>query len=108
MMYYHKKNILTHPSLGKPTRFAPIPKPAPERALAPIDGTNVSRIENVAAAIKAIIAISSNFKARFSGGMTNATIATIKPSTKYLIALLTNSPMPGFIFVYNNNQEKNN
>jgi hypothetical protein len=38
-------------------------------------GTNVSKIENVAAAINAIIAISSNFKARFSGGITKATIA---------------------------------
>ena len=24
---------------GQPTKFAPIPKPAPERAVAPIDGT---------------------------------------------------------------------
>ena len=61
--------------LGKPTRLAPIPKPAPDLAEAPILGINVSKILNVAAAIKPIIATSSNFKERFSGGITKATIA---------------------------------
>ena len=44
---------------GKPTRLAPIPKPAPDRAETAIDGTYVSRIEKVAAAVRAIRATSS-------------------------------------------------
>lgn len=67
-----------------------MPKPAPERAVTAMLGRYVSRIENVAAAVKAISATSSNLR-RF-WGITKAAIATIKPSTKYLIALLTNSP----------------
>jgi hypothetical protein len=51
----------------------------------------VSRILNVAAAVKAIRIISSIFNERF--GMAKAAIATIKPSTKYLMIRLTNSPM---------------
>jgi uncharacterized membrane protein len=92
---------------GKPTILAPIPKPAPERADAPIDGVNVSSMLKEAEAIKAIVAISSYFRARFSGGITKATIATIRPSTKYLMALLINSAIAGFISVYINKQEKN-
>ena len=37
---------------GNPTRLAPIPNPAPERALTAIDGTYVSNIENVASFAK--------------------------------------------------------
>ena len=33
---------------GKPTKLAPIPKPAPERALTAIDGKYVSKMLNVA------------------------------------------------------------
>lgn len=47
---------------GNPTRLAPIPKPAPERTELPIAGTKVSRIENVHAATKANVNISSKFK----------------------------------------------
>ena len=44
---------------GKPTRLAPIPKPAPDLADTAMDGTYVSKIEKVAAAVKAISATSS-------------------------------------------------
>lgn len=44
---------------GNPTRLAPIPKPAPDRADTAIEGTYVSRIENVAAAVRAMSATSS-------------------------------------------------
>ena len=47
------------PILGKPTRLAPIPKPAPDLAETASDGTYVSRIENVAAAVRAISKTSS-------------------------------------------------
>ena len=46
---------------GNPTRLAPIPNPAPERAETAIDGTYVSNIENVAAAVNAISITSSSF-----------------------------------------------
>jgi hypothetical protein len=44
----------------------------------------------VAAAVKAIKIISSMFKERL--GIAKAAIATIKPSTRYLMILLTSSP----------------
>ena len=71
--------------LGNPTRLAPIPKPAPPLALEAIDGTNTSRMENVAAAIRPMMTISSIFKAFL--GIVYAAMATITPSTKYLMAL---------------------
>jgi hypothetical protein len=60
-----------------PTNFEPIENPAPNLAGAAMEGKNVSRIENVAAAVNDIIAISSRFKDLL--GIANATIATIKP-----------------------------
>ena len=60
-----------------PTNFDPIENPAPNLAGDAIDGRYVSRIENVAAAVNDIIAISSRFNDRL--GIANATIATIKP-----------------------------
>ncbi len=78
-----------YPNLGNRTRLAPIPKPAPPRALAAIVGTNTSNTANVAAAERAIITISSTFNLAL--GIANAAIATIIPSTKYLIARFRNS-----------------
>ena len=78
---------------GKPTRLAPIPKPAPERALTAIAGTYVSKMLKVAAAHNAIRATSSRLRVRFLSGTKKAASATIIPSTKYFIALLINSLM---------------
>jgi len=87
--------------LGKLTRLAPIPKPAPERALTARDGKYVSKIENVAAATSAITITSSSFK-RFEG-KTYAANATISPSIKYFKARLNNSPRSKYppISIYN-------
>ena len=49
---------------GNPTRLAPIPKPAPPRAETAMLGKYVSRMLNVAAAVKAIKATSSRDKLR--------------------------------------------
>jgi hypothetical protein len=51
----------------------------------------VSRILKVAAAVNAIRQISSKFKERL--GIAYAAIATIRPSTRYLIILLISSPI---------------
>ena len=53
---YYKNYIL-----GNPTKFAPIPNPAPPRADAAILGMKTSKTENVAAAIKAMMTTSSMF-----------------------------------------------
>ena len=45
---------------GKPTKFAPTPKPEPIRAAPPMDGENISRSAKVAAAVMAIMVISSS------------------------------------------------
>ena len=74
---------------GKPTKLPPIPNPAPVLALVAIDGRYVSNILNVAAAVNAINAISSKSSDFF--GIALDAIATIIPSTKYLIARLSNS-----------------
>ena len=44
--------IIYIPIRGKPTKLAPIPNPAPDRADTPIAGTYVSNTEKVAAAVK--------------------------------------------------------
>lgn len=67
-----------------------MPNPAPVRALTAREGRYVSKILKVAAATRAIRRVSSSLK-RFEG-ITYAAKATIKPSTKYLRARLTNSP----------------
>jgi len=77
------------PTRGNPTKFVPIPNPAPPRADAAIEGTNTSRTENVAAAVNAITTTSSTLSCFF--GMAKAAIATIIPSTIYLIARLSSS-----------------
>jgi len=50
--------------VGNPTRLAPIPNPAPVLAETARLGTYVSKMLNVAAAVKAIKATSSNAKER--------------------------------------------
>ena len=50
---------------GNPTRLAPIPNPAPDRVVTPTLGIYVSRILNVAAAVKASNPISAIFSDRF-------------------------------------------
>ena len=49
---------------GNPTKFAPIPNPAPLRAVTPMLGMYVSNMLNVAAAVNAIMAISSKLSER--------------------------------------------
>ena len=78
------------PIRGKPTKLAPIPNPAPDRADTPMAGTYVSNTEKVAAAVKEINKTSSIFNERF--GIAYAAIATIKPSTKYLTTRRNSSP----------------
>ena len=78
--------MMIYISLGKPTRLAPRPNPAPDRAETAIDGMYVSRMANVAAAVSASSTISSI--TRDLRGITKAAMATIRPSTRYLIALL--------------------
>ena len=80
-----------------PPRLAPITIPVPLRAPCEIDGENISNIANVAAALSAIIQTSSIL--RFFFGILKATIATIRPSTRYLIARLTNSLKSNKLFI---------
>ena len=82
--------VIYIPIRGNPTKLAPIPNPAPERADTPIAGTYVSKTEKVAAAVNEINNTSSKFKDRF--GIAYAAIATIKPSTKYLTTRRNSSP----------------
>ena len=96
-------NALTYnfKGVGNPTRLAPIPKPAPVRALTAILGMYVSNMLNVAAAVSAMSATSSKFKERL--GMAYAAIATMTPSTKYLMVRFTSSPksnMPDILFLF--------
>ena len=74
--------------LGNPTRLAPIPNPAPPRALDAMDGTNTSSTENVAAAIRAIITISSGFNAFL--GIAKAAIANTNYEQKMLWRIFRN------------------
>ena len=74
---------------GKPTRFAPRPKPAPWRAVRPMLGARRSRSANVTAATIATARISSTLS--FFCGMMNVARATARPSRKYLIARVTSS-----------------
>ena len=83
--------------LGKPTRLAPIPKPAPERADAPIAGSHVSRIANVADATKAKMRHSSIFRERF--GIVHAARATKIPSITYLIMRREISPKSSILSI---------
>jgi len=85
---------------GKPTRFAPRPKPAPWRAVTAIEGVNVSRRANVANAAVPIVRISP--KLGFLGFSTrSATKATTRPSIKYLRTDVITSPREKSILYLN-------
>ena len=75
--------------LGKPTSFAPRPKPAPWRAVRPMLGASRSSRTNVTAAIIATARISSRFN--FFWGIITIASATAKPSRKYLTTRVTSS-----------------
>jgi hypothetical protein len=76
---------------GNPARLKPMPMPVPCLALDPIDGANVSRMAKVAAAESPMMNTSS-ISSFLCLGIAKAQIATITPSTIYLMALLTSSP----------------
>jgi len=82
---------------GNPTKFNPTPNPAPERVDAPIEGMYVSKMLNVAAAVNASNKISSMFNERL--GMAYAAMATIRPSTKYLMIRFINSATLNIIII---------
>ena len=85
-MFIYNRLFNAYMRRGNPTRVAPRQKPAPGLAETAIEGIYVSRIANVAAAVSASKTISSKTSAFV--GITNAAMATIKPSTRYLIARL--------------------
>ena len=62
-----------------------------------IENEDISKIANVAAAVNAIRVTSSSL--RVWRGITNAAIATMRPSTKYLIALLMISLISKFSII---------
>jgi len=72
-----------------PIKLAPKPKPAPARALSPMEGTNTSRMLKVAAALSAKIMTSSKLSDFL--GITTATREITIPSTKYLMMRFTSS-----------------
>ena len=85
---------------GKPTRFAPRPKPAPWRAVTAMEGVNVSRRANVANAAVPIVRISP--KLGFLGLSTRtATNATTRPSIRYLRTDVKTSPREKSILYLN-------
>ena len=84
--------------MGKPTRLAPRPKPAPPRALIPMLGETTSRIAKTAAATRARLSTSSTGHERL--GIKMAATATNRPSTKYLITRLTISEVGSIIFIH--------
>ena len=77
---------------GKPTRFAPKPKPAPWRAVTPMLGLTASRIANTTAARTARVATSSRGRAFL--GIKIAAAAITRPSIRYLIMRFTISAKP--------------
>lgn len=87
---------------GKPTRFAPIPKPAPVRADAPTDGAYTSSTANVAKATSAIIPTSANASLPRLG-IRYAATATARPSSAYFtrreMRSLISSPGTADIFI---------
>ncbi len=76
---------------GKPTRLAPIPKPAPWRAVTPMDGEKISRTAKTAAAASVTVRISSS--GRLFRGINTSASATATPSTTYLIMRVKRSFM---------------
>ena len=91
---------LRHYMRGKPTRFAPRPKPAPWRAVTAMEGASVSRRAKVANAAVPIVKISPN--AGFLGFRTRtATNATTSPSIRYLRTDVSTSPREKSILYLN-------
>jgi len=89
------------PGEGKPTKLAPIPRPAPDLALTPRLGLNKSNKLNVAAAMNPIKATSSNVIFLF--GRRNAAVDTTNPSMMYLSTRMNTSMKSNeccIIFIY--------
>lgn len=84
--------------VGNPTRFAPIPNPAPERALMPRLGLYKSKREKVAAAINPIRTTSSMLICLF--GNMNAAIATTSPSIIYFNIRTKTSLKSNELFIF--------
>lgn len=74
---------------GKPTKFAPNPKPAPCLAVKPTEGLSKSKMAKTTAATVDTTRISSTL-GTLRGMITIAT-ATARPSKKYLMARVSNS-----------------
>ena len=93
-------NLSVFYTRGKPTRFAPRPKPAPWRAVTAMEGARVSRRAKVANAAVPIVNISPN--AGFLGFRTRtATNATTRPSIRYLRTDVSTSPREKSILYLN-------
>ena len=82
----------TYIRAGKPTKFAPNPKPAPCLAVTPTEGLTASRMAKTTAARTARVATSSNGSAFL--GIKIAAAAITRPSMRYLIMRLTISANP--------------
>jgi hypothetical protein len=82
---------------GKPTRFAPIPKPAPWRAVTPMLGEKMSSTANTAAAAMVTVRISS--RGRLFRGINTSARATATPSTTYLMMRVKRSFMSILIYI---------
>lgn len=91
-------------AMGRPPIIpSPNPAPAPLRAETPIEGMNTSRMLKVAAAVNAMITISSTCNCFF--GSTKTTNPTTSPSMRYLIARFTSS-VRSIVLIYNNQTKK--
>jgi len=82
---------------GKPTRLAPIPKPAPWRAVTPMLGEKISSTANTAAAAMVTVRISS--RGRLFRGINTSASATATPSTTYLMMRVKRSFMSILIYI---------
>jgi len=82
---------------GKPTRFAPIPKPAPWRAVTPMLGEKMSSTAKTAAAAMVTVRISS--RGRLFRGINTSASATATPSTTYLMMRVKRSFMSILIYI---------
>ena len=67
--------------MGNPTRLAPMPKPAPWRAVTPMEGEKMSSTANTAAAMIVTVRISS--MGSCLRGINTRARATAMPSTTY-------------------------
>lgn len=96
-LIYKRRVIYT---LGKPTRLAPRPNPAPWRAVTAMEGVKVSSRANVAKAAVPMVRISP--KLGFLGFSTRtATNATTRPSIRYLSTDVKTSPREKSILYLN-------